>query len=77
MIIHVEMTSEEFQEYLAWQGDKTKYEKQEKKVNNQMELMAKQVTWAVEEDPKKPGKYKIVDQDHMADLYDTAVDHLS
>ena len=72
MKIVVEMTSEEFQEFMAWQGDKAKYEKKERKVNGQIEHMSKQVLWAVEQDPKKPGKFKIVDQDHMADLYEAA-----
>ena len=72
MKIVVEMTSEEFQEFLAWQGDKAKYEKEVKKSRSHVERMAKQVLWAVEEDPKKPGKFKIVDQDHMADLHEEA-----
>jgi hypothetical protein len=29
---------------------------------------------SVEPDPKKPGKYKIIDQDHMHDLYDLALE---
>lgn len=72
MKIVVEMTSEEFQEFLAWQGDKAIYEKQERKSRAQVEHMAKQVLWAVEEDPQRPGKFKIVDQDHMADLHEEA-----
>lgn len=76
MKIMVEMTSEEFREFLAWQGDKAKYEKEAKKSRSQIERMARQVHYAIEEDPKKPGKFKIVDQDHMADLYDETTDIL-
>ena len=74
MKIVVEMTSEEFQEFLAWQKDKKEYDRELEKVGKDYELMAKQVLWAVEPDPKKPGKYKIIDQDHMADLFDAATE---
>ncbi|GAA6455950.1 hypothetical protein K200098A10_25010 [Flavonifractor plautii] len=37
----------------------------------------KKVTWAIEEDPKRPGKVKIVDQEHAAELLELANDYLS
>lgn len=35
------------------------------------------MTWAIEEDPKRPGKVKIVDQEHAAELLELANDYLS
>lgn len=73
MKIVVEMTSEEFTEFMDWRKDKQKYEKKIPALKS----FAKKVDWAVEPDPKKPGKYKIKDQDHMDDLYMMAGDMLA
>ena len=77
MKITVEMTSEEFQEFMTWKKDKDIYDREIEQADKDLTLMAKQVIWAVEEDPKKPGKYKIVDQGHMADLFDYAQEMFS
>ena len=77
MKIAVEMTSEEFQELLEWKKDKRLYDKEIEQADKELNWMAKQVLWAVEPDPKKNGKYKIVDHDHMADLFDAATEMIS
>ena len=77
MKIVVEMTSEEFTEFLEWKKEKSLYDREIEDADKQLTLMAKQVIWAVEKDPKKPGKYKIVDHDHMADLFDEATEMIS
>lgn len=77
MKIVVEMTSEEFQEFLEWKKDKRLYAQEIAQADKELNLMAKQVLWAVEPDPKKSGKYKIVDHDHMADLFDAATEMIS
>ena len=77
MKIVVEMTSEEFQEFLKWKKDKRLYAGEIEQANKELNLMAKQVLWAVAPDPKKNGKYKIVDHDHMADLFDAATEMIS
>ena len=77
MKIVVEMTSEEFQEFLEWKKDKRLYDREIEQADKELNLMAKQVLWAVELDPKKNGKYKIVDHDHMADLFDAAMEMIS
>ena len=74
MKIVVEMTSEEFQEFLAWKADQKQYERKTEQLGRKYDLMVKGVFWSVEPDPKKAGKYKIVDQDHMHDLYDLALE---
>ena len=77
MKIVVEMTSEEFQEFLEWKKDKRLYDKEIEQADKELNLMAKQVLWAVAPDPKKHGKYKIVDHDHMEDLFDAATEMIS
>lgn len=77
MKIVVEMTSEEFQEFLEWKKDKRLYAKEIEQADKELNLMAKQVLWAVAPDPKKNGKYKIVNHDHMADLFDAATEMIS
>ena len=76
----------------AMEADKTKEEmkmatiiKQTKEEINwaeiarseKMELLAKKTCWAIEKDPKRPGKVKIVDQEHAAELLELANDYLS
>lgn len=41
------------------------------------ETLTQKLVFAVEPDPKKPGKFKIVDQEHMADLWDLAGEIMS
>ena len=35
------------------------------------------MTWAIEEDPKRPGKVKIVDQEHAVELLKMAREYLA
>ena len=44
---------------------------------SKLEYVAKKVNWAVEPDPKKEGRYKIVDHDHMDELYAMSGDILA
>ena len=72
MKITVEMTAEEFQKFMEWQSDKTIYERELDKIWDTHEFMAKKVLWAVELDPKKPGKCKVIDHDHACELVELA-----
>ena len=74
MKVTVEMTHEEFREFLDWKDDREFYVKELRKASGKKLGMAKKVMWAVEADPKKPGKYKIADQDHAEELLDMAKD---
>ena len=69
MKVAVEMSSEEFQEFLEWRKDQKLYATRERATWQKLELFAKKIDWAVEPDPKKEGKYKITDHDHMDELY--------
>ena len=40
------------------------------------EMLANKACWAIEADPKRPGKVKIVDQEHAAELLELAKENL-
>lgn len=77
MKINVEMTSDEFKEFLNWKQDKLCYEKEADKIQSNYEFLAQKAVWAVEPDAKKPGKYRIADQDHAGELVDMASEILN
>ena len=76
MEITVKMTVEEFQQFVAWQKEQDYYEKELDKELNKREILAKKTCWAIDADPKKPGKVKIIDQEHAAELLEMAKDYL-
>ena len=77
MEITVKMTVEEFQQFVAWQKDRDYYKNRLDKELDKREMLAKKTCWAIDEDPKKPGKVKIIDQDHAAELLEMAKDYLA
>lgn len=77
MEITVKMTVEEFQQFVAWQKDRDYYEKELDKELNKREMLVKKTCGAIDEDPKKPGKVKIIDQDRAAELLEMAKDYLA
>lgn len=72
MKIQVEMTDDEFLEFKNWQKEKDCYNKELAKSYDSFEFLNKNVLWALETDPKKPGKVKIADQEHAAELVEMA-----
>ena len=70
MDVTVTITTEEFWEFMAWK-------KELDKETGKRELMAKKTTWAMEEDAKRPGKVKIIDQEHAAELLEMAREYLA
>lgn len=70
MEINVKMTAEEFQEFMAYQADKTTYTKQMEKRTRVPECIAASLHFAVEPLEGKPGRFKIVSQEHMGDVWD-------
>ena len=64
MEVTVNMSAEEFLEFVAWKNDRE-------------QILANKACWAIEKDPKRPGKVKIVDQEHAAELLELANDYLS
>lgn len=77
MEVTVNMTAEEFLEFAAWQKDRDYYKSRLDKELNRREIMAQKMCWAIDEDPKKPGKVKIIDQEHAAELLEMAKDYLA
>ena len=77
MKINVEMTSDEFQEFLQWQKDKKIFDREVAEVDRKIEHINNKILWALEPDEKKPGKVKIIDQEHAAELVDMATDWFS
>ena len=77
MKIVVEMSSEEFQEFMRWRSDKDCYEKEQQDADKEIEYICNKILWALEKDEKRPGKVKVIDQDHAAELVDMATDWLS
>ena len=77
MEVTVNMTAEEFLEFVAWQKDRDYYEKELDKELNKRQILAKKTCWAIDADPKKLGKVKIIDQEHAAELLEMAKDYLA
>ena len=77
MEVTVNMTAEEFLEFVAWGKDRDYYKNRLDKELNKREILAKKTCWAIDADPKKPGKVKIIDQDHAAELLEMAKDCLA
>ena len=77
MEVHVNMSAEEFLEFMAWKRDREQYNNEMAARAEKMELLAKKTCWAIEKDPKRPGKVKIVDQEHAAELLELANEYLS
>lgn len=77
MEVTVNMTAEEFLEFVAWGEDRDYYKSRLDKELNKREILAKKTCWAIDADPKKPGKVKIIDQEHAAELLEMAKDYLA
>ena len=83
MEVTVNMSAEEFLEFVAWKNDReheNKLKSQDAEMaaqNRKWEILANKACWAIEKDPKRPGKVKIVDQEHAAELLELANDYLS
>ena len=76
MEVTVNMTAEEFMEFVAWRKEQDYYKSRMDKELNKREMLAKKTCWAIDADPKKPGKVKIIDQEHAAELLEMAKDYM-
>ena len=72
MTVTVTMTAEEFVEFLEWKKDRAVYSAQLVKMRRLPEVIYKKLECALEPDPKKAGKFKITDHEHLSDLWDMA-----
>ena len=74
MKIQVEMTAEEFQEFMQWKKDKGIYDDELNTVDAKIEHINNKILWALAPYEKKSGKIKIIDQEHAAELVDMVND---
>ena len=70
MEISVKMTVEEFQEFMDYRSDKESYSKQMDHLRRLPEFVARSLFNAMTPVEGKPGRFKIVDQEHMSDAWD-------
>lgn len=68
MEITITMSEEDFQEFMAWKNDRSHYCTEMEAMREKWEYLAGKTCWAIGEDHKHPGKVKIVDQEHAAEL---------
>lgn len=74
MKIHVEMTAEEFQEFMQWKKDKGIYDAELNTVDGKIDHINHKILLALAPNEKQPRKVKIIDQEHAAELVDMAND---
>ena len=76
MEISVKMDAAEFQEFMEYRAEKGKYEEALERVRRAPSIIATSLANAVEPAAGKPGKWKIVDQEHMDDAMSMADEYL-
>ncbi len=76
MEISVKMTAEEFQEFMAWQADQEKYTKKMERLQRAPECIAVSLRFAVAPVDGKAGKFKIIDQEHLGDVWDMCEEYM-
>lgn len=74
MEITVKMTAEEFEEFREWMKDRGCYKADLASTVRKWETFVNKVCWALGEDPKRPGKVKIIDHEHAEELLKMAND---
>ena len=72
MEINVKMSADEFMEFMEWKKDRNRYRADLDATTKKWETFVNKVCWALEDDPKRPGKAKITDQKHAAELLEMA-----
>lgn len=77
MDVSVTMTAEDFLEFMDWKKEQTYYAAKMTAKDTKVETLAKKVCWAIGGDQKRPGKVKIIDQEHAAELLEMANDFLA
>ena len=70
MDVNVTMSAEEFGKFLEFQKDEKVNVKRIARLQDDLNQIKQKVRWAVAPDFKTDGRCKIIDQDHMDDLWD-------
>ena len=77
MEANVKMSIEEFREFTEYLADKERYERDLVRIRRIPEAVAASLRFAVEPVEGKEGRYKIVSQEHMADVWDMIEEFMS
>ena len=77
MNVEVQMKEEEFLEFIQWKQDRKKYLEEAAFLSKKLEMFAKKVCWALENDRVIQGRIIIIDQDHASELLEMAKDYLA
>ena len=72
MEITVKMTEDEFHDFARWRKDKKCYDAELVEIDGKFEYLNNKVLWALEPDEKHPGRVKIINQEHAAELVEMA-----
>lgn len=76
MEINVKMDAAEFQEFMEYREAKGRFEAELERVRRAPAMIAVSLAYAVEPVEGKPGKWKIVSQEHMDDAMSMAQEFL-
>jgi hypothetical protein len=76
MQVTVTMSAEEFAEFMSYQRDRDMFNRDVASLERNLGLFRDRLKSAVAPDPKKPGKYKIVDQEYLDDLWILTGNHI-
>ena len=72
MEIIAKMSTDEFLEFMEWKKDRNCYWADLDATRKKWETFASKVCYALDNDPKRPGKVKIIDQEYAAELLEMA-----
>lgn len=76
MKVTVEMTTKELEDFLAYQKSQEEYRAKQMAALQQIKglpfALATSLAYAVEPVEGKPGRFKIIDQEHMSDAWNCA-----
>ncbi len=73
MQVTVTMSADEFVEFLQYSETRDMFKAKNNRLNDLLKQFVERLKLAISPDPKKPSKYKIVDQEYMDDLWILAV----
>lgn len=76
MEINVKMSTDDFLEFMEWKNDRNRYRADLEATRRKWETFASKVCWSLDDDTKRPGKVKITDQEHAAELLEMAREFL-
>ena len=72
MDINVTMSAEEFQEFMEYRRNREQFSEELNRLRAVPHSIAASLFYGVEPVNGKPGRFKITDQEHMADAWDAA-----